>query len=399
MDDESRGSKFSAAPIAIGYLFQCRCALFESLKRLRKGIEFSVCLETLDDVVFEKEGQVSEILQTKHHLNKAGELTDSSTDLWRTLRIWSEGFTSGEIPPGALFYLVTTSVAPEGSAAHYLKINEKERNVLKAIERLNSAAESSGNQANAPAYSAYKLLSPEKKETLIGCIYVVDSAPSIMDLDGALREEIYWAVERRFQDEFLQRLEGWWLRRAIQHLSKKAVKAILSEEIEAQMTQLREQFKQDNLPIDEDILGATVDASGYHNRMFVHQLNLIEIGNRRIFYAIKNYFRAFEQRSRWVREDLLLVGELERYEERLIEEWEILFERMREELGEQAAEEEKKKSAQALYKWVETDASFPIRPRCNERFITRGSYQILADQQRVGWHPEFLIRLQQLLEM
>jgi hypothetical protein len=399
MDDKSRGSQFSAAPSAIGYLFQCRCALFESLKRLRKGIEFSVSLETLDDVVFETEGQVTEILQTKHHFKKAGDLTDSSTDLWRTLRIWSEGFTSGEIPPGTLFYLLTTSVAPERSAAFYLKIDEKERDVLKAIERLNSTAESSSNQANAHGYSAYRLLTPEQKVSLIGSVYIVDSAPSITDLDGVLREEIYWAVEKRFQDEFIQRLEGWWLHRAIHHLSKRVVKAILSEEVEAQMTQLREQFKQDNLPIDEDILAATVDASGYHNRTFVHQLGLIEIGNRRIFHAIKNYFRAFEQRSRWVREDLLLVGELERYEERLIEEWEILFERMREELGVQAAEEEKRKSAQALYKWVETDASFPIRPRCNEPFITRGSYQILADQQRVGWHPEFLARLRQLLEM
>ncbi len=75
---------------------------------------------------------------------------------------------------------------------------------------------------------------------------------------------------------------------------------------------IRVQFKEDNLPIDDEIMGDSVDASGYQNHLFVHQLKLINIGRGRIVHAIKNYFRAFEQRSRWVREDLLCVGELDR---------------------------------------------------------------------------------------
>lgn len=161
---------------------------------------------------------------------------------------------------------------------------------------------------------------------------------------------------------------------------------------------MREQFKQDNLPVDDDIMNAAVDASGYQDRTFVHQLRLIEIGNQRIFYAIRNYFRAFEQRSRWVREDLLFVGELDRYEDRLVEEWELLFEAMRDELGDDAAEEAKKKAARTLYKWVETGSHRSIRAGVTEPCIARGTYQILADKLRVGWHPEFLKRLKKLLE-
>ena len=161
---------------------------------------------------------------------------------------------------------------------------------------------------------------------------------------------------------------------------------------------MREQFKQDNLPVDDDIMNAAVDASGYQDKTFVHQLRLIEIGNRRIFHAIRNYFRAFEQRSRWVREDLLFVGELDRYEDRLREEWERLFEIMRDELGDDAAEEAKKDVARTLYKWVETGSHRSIRPGVSEASIARGTYQILADKLRVGWHPEFLKRLKKLLE-
>jgi hypothetical protein len=99
-----------------------------------------------------------------------------------------------------------------------------------------------------------------------------------------------------------------------------------------------------------------------------------------------------------MREDLLLVGELDRYESRLIEEWQIYFEQMREELGEEAAEEQKLKSARALYDWVAARANIPIRPRCDEPFVTRGSFHMLADDLKVGWHPDFAKRVKELLE-
>ena len=59
---------------------------------------------------------------------------------------------------------------------------------------------------------------------------------------------------------------------------------------------------------------------------------------------------------------------------------------------------EKIKAARIIYDWVEKDADIPIRPRCNEPFITRGSYHMLADKQEVGWHVEFRSRLAELLE-
>lgn len=229
-------------------------------------------------------------------------------------------------------------------------------------------------------------------------MFVIDASPNIHDLSAELQEVVYFAVEQRFLDSFLQRLEGWWYRRVIMHLIKRKVTPILSEELYSETATLREQFKQENLPIDDDIMSASIDASGYQDRLFVHQLRMIKIGNARIFYAVRNFFRAFEQRSRWIREDLLHVGELERYEERLVEEWDILFQRMHDELGKEASEEAKRVAAQALYKWIETAIHPQIRSGVTEPSISRGTYQILSDAQRVGWHLEFKERLRQLLE-
>jgi len=371
--------------------------LFESLRRLRKSEEFSVSIETLDDVVFETDGEASELLQTKHHINRTADLTDASPDLWKSIRIWCEGLASGSIPKGSSFFLITTAQAAVGSAAHYLRAGT-ERDIVKAVERLNTTVGSSTNQTNAAAYSAFRRLPLTQKLSLAAAVIVIDGAPAITDLDSALKEEVFFVAAPQHLDSFLQRLEGWWLRRAIQHLVESDSKPILSEELEAETERLREQFKQDNLPIDDDIMRASVDASGYQDKTFVHQLRLIEIGNPRIFHAIRNYFRAFTQRSRWVREGLILVGDLERYEDRLVEEWDILFQQMRDELGESATEEAKKRAANTLYKWVETSTLLQIRRGVTEPSIARGSYQLLADDQRVGWHPEFIERLKQLLE-
>jgi len=373
----------------IGYFFQCRYALLESLRRIRGGEDFSVFIETLDDVVFETEGKAIELLQTKHHIKNPTNLTDSSTDLWRTLRIWIEG--SRSIPENSKFYIVTTSKAPEGSAAYYLKPEREKRNIAKAIERLNATVESSTNQTNIPYYHAFRNLSQRKKELLLDSIRVLDSVPSITDLNSELQKEVHFAVNRRFLDGFLWRLEGWWLKRVIDLLTKKSNDGISSEEIQIEISNLQEQFKQENLPIDDDILQATVDKSKFENCIFIRQLSLINVGGQRIFYAIEDYYRAFTQRSRWVREDLLTVGESGKYERRLIEHWKVPFARMLEEL-EGATEQEKIKVGRNLYGWA-AEASIPIRRYVEERFITTGSYHMLADQLRVGWHPEFKQKL------
>ncbi|QTX33494.1 hypothetical protein KAR29_06425 [Aminithiophilus ramosus] len=79
------------------------------------------------------------------------------------------------------------------------------------------------------------------------------------------------------------------------------------------------------------------------------------------------------------------------------EEWEIQFNRLVDEIGDAAAEDTMRSAAQKVYAWVE-DSCYPIRPRVLHPSMTRGSFHILADTLRVGWHPEFMRRLKHLLE-
>ena len=93
----------------------------------------------------------------------------------------------------------------------------------------------------------------------------------------------------------------------------------------------------------------------------------------------------------------MLIGDLTQYERRLIEEWELVFEGVKDELGDKAAEVAQQKAAREVLKWAES-VSLPIRPGVTEPFVTRGSLHMLADEVRLGWHPEFHDRLAVLLQ-
>jgi len=392
----ARPTDFSATDSALGYLYQTRLALWYSLRRLADNDPFSVFIETLDDVVFENSDETSELIQLKHH-RRAASLTDASPDLWKTLRVWMEGRARGLIPDGNQLFLVTTSEATEPSAASMLLAEN--RDITQAADRLSITANTSSNQANAPAYELFQTLKAEERVALLRSVVVVPRSPSIAAVDGPLRQETRTMVRREHLEPFLSRLEGWWFVRVLRQLIATDTPPILSDELESMIDDLRDQFKLNSLPVDQDILeaGSTVGAEAFADAIFVHQAKLAGVGSQRVLAAIRDYHRAFEQRSRWVREELLLVGELDRYEQHLIEEWQLTFHRMADEIGDAAADDAKRKAAQRVYTWVE-ESGFPIREGVQHPSLSRGSLHMLAEQMRMGWHPEFVSRLTHLLE-
>jgi hypothetical protein len=265
---------------------------------------------------------------------------------------------------------------------------------------LETTAQTSVNQGNAPAYASFLAASIPERRSILERVVILDRTPTIGALNDELKAELFWATERRHQDAFLQYIEGWWIRRVTTQLARINVgDRILGAELESQMSDLREQFKQDALPIADDLLNFSPDdaaVSAHEDSPFVHQLNLAKAGKRRIAAAVRDYYRAFEQRSRWLRQDLLMVGDLSSYEQRLRQEWELVFEAVRDELGDGAADSGKESAARRVLEWAER-TSIPLKPAVTEPFVTRGSLHILADDLRIGWHPEFENRLAHLL--
>src|SRR5690606_18807001 len=122
-------------------------------------------------------GEQTELLQAKLHVNP-GTLTDSSADLWKTLRVWSESVAD---LPDALLVLVTTATAAPGSIAALLRASDRDPNT--AHRRLVEIARSSSSQTLAPAMAALLALTDDERLALVERILVSDGAPGFDDLD------------------------------------------------------------------------------------------------------------------------------------------------------------------------------------------------------------------------
>lgn len=156
------------------------------------------------------------------------------------------------------------------------------------------------------------------------------------------------------------------------------------------------------LPIDfSNSFPPTPPDPSSDSRTFVMQLKRIMINDKRIEKAILDYYRAFQQRSKWARENLLEDDELEKYEAKLVDEWERYCLALKDDPGYDDSSDAKRIDiGKNIYYWMERIANFPIRKQVTEDYIVRGSYHILADQEppKVWWHPKFVEELEKLLE-
>jgi len=354
--------------------------------------DLQISIEKFDDIAFEKNGDPVALIQTKHHINGIGNLTDASVDLWKTLGIWAGLATKDpETPFRARLMLLTTGEAPTGSAASFLRARYRDED--KAHAQLLSAASTSTSATNKYSYKAFRDLPETTRKSLLKTITVLDVSANILDVREDICDQLRFAVPREKVDILVERLEGWWFTMVIRAMSGPEA-AIPLTAIENKIDELRESFKRDALPIDfADKTPPAAVVAALDKRPFVHQLRLISIGDRRVEFAIRDYYRASEQRSKWAREDLLIDGELEVYERHLVEAWEPRFEGMKDELESGCPPTAKIDAGQKLYTWVETEADFPLRT-VKERFLCHGSFHILANQCKVGWHPDYSHHIQ-----
>ena len=336
-------------------------------------------------------GSALQLLQTKHHLKKSGDLTDSSVDLWKTLRVWAEAAKADPSLPGRTrFVLVTTAQAPTGSAASYLRsVDAGSRDPAAAEVILVAAVDASKNAALAKAIAAFKALTPEMRNALVAAIEIVDSAPLIGDIESLLEKRLCMIAPSGKAALAREQLEGWWWPRICATLQAETPGTIPVLEVEQKLDDIRDSLKRDALPFDMEHVDPPQEELDTLDEMrFVRQLQSVGLGASRLQYAKRDFYRASTQRSRWARQNLLFDGEVGKFDKTLIEEWEPRFAQMCDGLAQGCQEADLREAGHKLYAWVETDARFPLRTTVS-RFLNIGSYHILADDLRVGWHRDY----------
>ncbi|MFD7027477.1 ABC-three component system protein [Streptomyces sp. NPDC059917] len=395
------GEQYEASASALGYLFQFAKALHMCMEQwMSAGPDWSIAVEAADDIE-QHVGSMTDLLQLKQRAEGV-HLTNTSKDLWKTLRIWAEAAAAGRVDLDETnLYLLTTADLPRGSVGSFLQHRDTgDRDEEQALTLLGAAAAASKTTSKdlLKSFAALTSLPKPLQKSLLARIQVIGGTQDIADVRATMLRIAAVAAGHTAAKSFLNRLEGWFYDRVIEQMRTPGGSPVTGVEFDEVFTGLQRQFQYDNLPIDRDITVMSGDVSDQADKVFVQQLGIIGVGSTRIGYAVRDYVRAFAQRSRWLNENLLRAGEIGEYERRLVEEWEARFAEMEEELGSEATEEQKKAEARLIYGWVDKEARFQIRSGCDEVFVTKGSFHMLADERRVGWHPDFAARLMQLLE-
>ena len=381
----------SAPQAAAGYLYQARVALLEALRYAYHDSGIEIAIEKFDDVSFESHGSAIELLQTKHHLKRAGDLTDRSVDLWKTLRVWADATKADpSLPSRTRFTLLTTAHAPASAAASHLRPADiGNRDPLTAQNMLMAAADASNNTALAAALASFRALTPDMRNAFFASIDIIDGAPLLADLQSPIEDRLRMIAPRGKVPLAREQLEGWWWPRICTTLQTPTPSTICVLELEHKLDDIRDGLRRDALPFDmEHVQPSPEELQTLDEMCFVRQLQSIGLGAQRLQYAKRDFYRASTQRSHWARQKLLFDGEVGRFDTTLIEEWQPRFAQMPDDLGQDSDEVTLRAAAHNLYAWVETDARFPLRATVS-RFLNVGSYHILADALRVGWRPDY----------
>lgn len=383
-------NKFSATEPSLGYHYQVRYALYLLLKTRDKE-DYFVRLENLDDVEIADVNKI-ELHQTKFHNKKAANLTDSSVDIWKTIRVWSEMAIEDKIDlDNVLLVLVTTSKASKDSIVKKLTESEKrDKTINEVIKKFDVVSQNSKSETLKKSFEAYGKLADNQKKKLVKSIHVRDNALSFDKLKKEIKKELQLTCLPEQIESVFEGLQGWWYEKCIQQLQG-FIDAIYFDETRKYIVYLNDKFKFDNLPIDKIIKQADIDETSYDNRVFVNQLLEIGIGRNTLRQAKRDLYRAGEQRSKWLREELLHPEEEIEYDFKLKDDWNRKFAFLQDDIEERVDNEAKKMICKNFYKkfYVDNHPQIFIRPRVTEPFIVTGSCHLLADKQDMVWHPKY----------
>ncbi|WP_030276388.1 ABC-three component system protein [Streptomyces sp. NRRL B-24484] len=386
-----------ASASALGYLYQARWALLELLRgAVEERPDGAISLEMHDDVAWENGHRAVDLLQVKYHQRSVRTLGDKDDDLWRTIRSWMDTHQPGD-PDGPWLTLVTTQAARPGSAAAALRGPVRRPDEAQLL--LERAARESDAEKSKETRERFLTLSPADRGVFVQRMRVLDGAPLSDDLDEAVRRRLFSLPPGDGpKNAFMRQLWAWWYEQAAAMLQKQ-ITSVSVEQLRGWVEHLRDSFTAATLPTlvgRDDWRAAQDEGVDFGDRCFVHQLRWVDVGRVQLEKAVMDYYRAYTQAVLWVDDHLVAIDDLARYQEDLVDEWERHFDRMKRSLPLDATEQDRQRAGEDLMWRLLDSVTVKIRDRYDEVFFHRGQHHCLADEGRVGWHPEFVERVRAL---
>ncbi|WP_149495415.1 ABC-three component system protein [Roseiconus lacunae] len=394
-------SNFEAADSSLGFYFQSG---FSLVLLSRSSDEAVVSVETTDDVQLH-EGTTPVLAQLKHSTGKPPALNEKNDGLWKTIGNWISISDWHKY----LFMFVTCADLADGCELSSLLEKTPDRNVDSALACLLAEAKrviETPTVAEAeklkdvtgydykirrPACQAFLDLSEKKRKLFVRRLTLVPSSFNAGDIKEQLLKAFLHTEPRRNRAEIGERIIEWWDRRVARALLEKSPREISKSELLERLAEIRVVVLGHGL---SDVYGdrGPKDLSAEMGGNMERQIQLVNGGNYRIERAARERWRARNNRKHWMDESLAFADELKEYNKVLIEEWRDRHAPMAHDVSELDSTDQESRGLELL-DWSHKSAYTEVpsfKPGLNVPSLVRGTYQQLAEELLVGWHPDYL---------
>ncbi len=387
-------SKHLASDQAAGYLFETSRALFWLAKI--KGNE-SVAVELVDDVSVQNDnGEILLMEQDKHSRTKSAPYNKHSKDLWNTLYIWIKAIEERKVKfDNIKFLLVTNKEIGINSILSKLITADSDDSKLKLI-----CDELTVLKSKTPKHLISIIPYIEGRIEILKLLIPkieVSGSNTKQELDKIVVDLLHLSGD--IADKVLNQLRGWvvgeiihcWEDNEPAVLHRSCFDICLKNAIsDFNGKKIVERRKRDIIS-ETDFQVSKNKISKDQKQLFIQQLELLEIEDEdmAIEEAIEDYLCAKLERLRLAKEGSLTKPELTDFDDRLFIRWREIFRVCNRRIASKSDDELKDIGFQIYHKTVDEHLENLAGEATTQPYLTKGSYQELSNEFRLGWHPKW----------
>ena len=374
----------SAAGQLAGYTIQYFRAL---LRLLQCKMGEAVSIEHLSDVsVIQNDGRLI-IEEDKSSIN-GNPVGDLSINLWKTLYNWIQFLVDSDTDVSKCRFVlyVLAPVAPRSLLVKFNAVRDQKA-ANAAIQKAQAIVAKSSSE-EIVRYANVVLVENRKvfKQLLVNLEVATNKREREIE-DEIKNTLLGFMIPENRLDEITNHCLGWLVKRINGDIHDRKCPIIYKEEFvkgnQAFANCIRSRslvdYSSSNRPTEDELAEEAMS-----DKVYVKQLQAIEIGQERMIKACSDYYRASINRQAWIEKDLVSPEEADEFESKLCSAYEQEKERI--ELENEVSTDVKK--GRLLLNACEGQQVRIANQDPVDRMIP-GTYHHLSDDLRVGWHPQW----------
>lgn len=342
----------------------------------------SVSLELVDDTAIHQPDGTVLLEQSKSGLS-SNPVSDSSVELWKTFANWGRLSVEGSIDPALTQFRLYTCPPKEGALAqllHEASTNSETTAVLAKIAK--KVTEANKLKGCNPLILDFLGAGPDV------CKQIILNFQLLMGADPLepIREMLRYSVLEESLDDFCAHAIG---------AAKNQIAALIREGKTPAIDAADFRKRLQAFTRKHGVLGLLIPTTGQPTvvqieamlaaaPVFVQQLLKVNMKQEHVVRAVSDYLRSDADRVLWAADGRIVEESLDELHDGL----ESHFQITRDEIDDLHSTLDAETRGRQLYRRC-VGHQAPLEGRSVPSYFIPGTYNLLADKVRVGWHPQY----------